>query len=173
MSGDGEAMPALVDAGAAREVSAELLSVHAAGLLVAARSIVFDESEAQDLVQATMEIALRKLDSLRDPAALRSWLYVILTREAFRAVRRLRRFVSLEGPGIMELALGERDPAERLAIESALRSLPRRMRASVVLRYMVGLSVKECAEAMSVSENTVKTLLRLGIDRMRNELSDA
>ena len=90
MSGDGEAMPALVDAGAAREVSAELLSVHAAGLLVAARSIVFDESEAQDLVQATMEIALRKLDSLRDPAALRSWLYVILTREAFRASRRVR-----------------------------------------------------------------------------------
>jgi DNA-directed RNA polymerase specialized sigma24 family protein len=33
-----------------------------------------DNEEAQDLVQTTFEIALRRLDGLREPRALRAWL---------------------------------------------------------------------------------------------------
>ena len=154
------------------QAAQELLWAHAPGLLVAVRSIVFDESEAQDLVQTTFEIALRKLNSVRDSTAIRSWLYVILTREAFRSARRFRRFLSLDRMVAEELPLDHSDPTERLAVESALRGVPKRMRAAVVLRHMVGLSVAECAEAMRVSENTVKTLLRLGLARLRKELGN-
>ncbi len=161
---------------AGERASRDLLAAHAPGLLVAARSIVLDEAEAQDVVQTTFEIALRKLDTLRDPAALRPWLYAILTREAFRSSRRLRRLLRLDTVVVDDLEATRADDvdrhAERVAVQAALRSLPRRMRAAVVLRHMAGLSVVESAQAMHVSENTVKTLLRLGMQRLREELSD-
>ncbi len=65
-------------------------------LLAAARVITLDKDEAEDLVQTTFEIALRRLDGLREPRALRAWLLTIQAREAFRVIRRLRRLVSLD-----------------------------------------------------------------------------
>ncbi len=75
----------------------ELLAV-APTLLATAPYLARSDADAADLVQATLEIALRRRAQLRDPARLRSWLLAIETREAFRLRRRLRAHVSL-GPG--------------------------------------------------------------------------
>src|SRR5664279_2732031 len=62
-------------------------------LLAVALSIVFDLDEAEDLVQMTIEIALRRSRDLRETQSLLPWLLRIETREAFRLKRRLRRVV--------------------------------------------------------------------------------
>jgi RNA polymerase sigma factor (sigma-70 family) len=152
--------------------SPDALAEHGGVLLALARSIVVDEAEARDLVQVTFEIALRRLDDLREPSALRSWLCSILAHEAFRALRRLRRLVRLDAH-VADVTFESPDATDDLALRMALRTLPRRTRATVVLHYMVGLSVRETAGAMGVSENTVKTLLRLGMARLREELVHA
>lgn len=157
--------------GFAREAAIEALHEHGPVLLATARLITLDQDEANDLVQATLEIALRHLDSLRDPAALRAWLLRIETREAFRVVRRLRRFVSLEGR-VRELPSTDADPTGPAALRGALAALPRRTRAAVALHYLAGLSVAETAEAMGVSENTIKSQLKTGLARLREELAD-
>jgi hypothetical protein len=45
------------------------LYAHGPVLLAAARAMTVNDADAQDLVQATFEIAIRSLASLRDPAA--------------------------------------------------------------------------------------------------------
>ena len=140
-------------------------------LLAAARAIVMNDAEAEDLVQTTLEIALRHRDQLRDPGALRSWLLTIQTREAFRLVRRLRRLVRLD-PEVVEIAATGGGRTEAIAIRQALAGLPRRMRAAVVLHHMAGLSVSETGRALGVSENTVKSQLKTGLKRLRRELGD-
>jgi len=130
-----------------------------------------DESEAQDLVQATFEIALRRLSTLRDPAALRYWLLRIETREAMRVTRRMRRFVRLDGR-VREIAAPNPGTTERLALRQALAELPLRIRAAVALHHLAGLTVAQTADALGVSENTVKTELKIGLARLRKELSD-
>jgi DNA-directed RNA polymerase specialized sigma24 family protein len=45
-----------------------------------------------------------------------------------------------------------------------------RMRASVALHHMAGLSVAETAQALATSENTVKTQLRVGLRRLKESL---
>jgi len=69
----------------------ELLADHGAALLAAARLICLDEQEAQDVVQTTFEIALRRGHTLRDRNALRAWLLAIEARESMRRVRQMRR----------------------------------------------------------------------------------
>lgn len=70
------------------EISVDALAAHGPVLLAAVRIITLDDDEAADIVQATFEIAIRRLHTLRDPAALRAWLLRIATREPFRVVRR-------------------------------------------------------------------------------------
>lgn len=153
------------------EVSVDALAAHGSVLLAAVRVITLDDDEAADIVQATFEIALRRLHTLRDPAALRAWLLRIATREAFRAVRRLRRAVSLDR-SVIEIAVAGQDIAERTAVREALRGLPRRTRAAVALHHLAGLSVPETAEALGVSENTIKTQLKSGLATLREDLRD-
>lgn len=158
-------------------VAPEALAEHAPMLLALARSLVRDDAEAQDVVQVTFEIALRRLVTLRDAASLRPWLCAILVREAYRAARRLRRLVRLNGRATETWAgptAAPGDPAGRTgpAIRAALLTLPPRIRAAVVLHHLVGLSVAETATVAGVSENTVKTQLRIGLARLREELRD-
>ena len=140
-------------------------------LLAAARLILLDEAEAWDVVQTTIEIALRRGASLRDRSALRAWLLVIMSRQAFRLRSRVRRALSLElletdlpsvsGPGV-----------DRIVVRDALAQLPVRTRSAVVLHHMFGLSIAEVATAMHVSENTSKSQVRVGMARLREVLRD-
>ena len=158
----------VADAPPALEV---LLADHGAVLLGAARLICLDEQEAQDVVQTTFEIALRRGHTLRDRSALRAWLLAIEAREAMRRVRLLRRAVPFR-PQLHDLPAVGPGHDERLALKEGLRVLPRGARVAIVLHYLVGYSVRETAEALSVTENTIKTQLRRGLARLREELRD-
>ncbi|MBI2762426.1 MAG: RNA polymerase sigma factor [Chloroflexi bacterium] len=148
----------------------EALSSHGPVLLAAARGIVRNEAEAQDLVQTTFEIAVRQIHQLRDPGALRAWLLTIETREAFRLSRRLRRLSTLDGRVSVTAMAGP--STDDTAVRIALGHLPARIRAAVVLHHLSGLSVEETAAALGTRPNTVKTQLRDGLQRMRRELRD-
>lgn len=152
------------------DVVAEL-AVHGPVLLATARLITMDPDEAQDVVQTTFEIAIRSVAALRDPSSLRAWLLRIEVREAFRIVRRLRRLVSLDGR-VVELAGPTPDLARHADVQAGLAKLPPRIRAAIALHHLAGLSVGETAAAMRVSENTVRTQLKTGLARLREDLRD-
>jgi len=153
--------PALVDE----------LFAHGPVLLAAARFITLDDDEAQDLVQTTFEIALRRIDALREPRALRSWLLQIQARESFRAIRRLRRLVRFD-PQVHEIPATGLDLAQRVDVQRALATLPRRTRAAIAFHYLAGLPVADTALALGVSENTIKSQVRTGLGRLREVLGD-
>lgn len=140
-------------------------------LLAAARAITFNSSEAEDLVQTTFELAIRRVHQLRDSRALRAWLLTIQTREAFRVIRRLRRTVGLSG-GLLEVAAAPVASTDHIAIRDALRDLPPRIRAAVVLHHMAGMTVPQVARAVGRSENTVRSQLKDGLKRLREALDD-
>jgi RNA polymerase sigma factor (sigma-70 family) len=154
-----------------RQAAIDSLHEHGPVLFATARIITRDEDEAKDLVQMTFEIALRRIDSLREPGALRAWLLRIETREAFRVTRRLRRLVRLDGH-VQEIASPGPDVGHRAEIGDALMALPARTRAAVALHYLAGLSVRETADALGVTENTVKTQIKTGLVRLREVLGD-
>jgi RNA polymerase sigma-70 factor (ECF subfamily) len=150
--------------------SAELYA-HGPVLLAAARAMTVNDADAQDLVQATFETAIRSLRSLRDPGAMRFWLLRIEVREAMRITRRMRRFVRLD-VRVHEIPNTDPGMADRVALKQALATLPIRVRAAVALHHLAGMSVRQTADALGVSENTVKSELKVGLARLRKELAD-
>jgi RNA polymerase sigma-70 factor (ECF subfamily) len=147
------------------------LQDHGPLLLAAARAITRDEAEAEDLVQTTFERALRATTTIREPRAIKAWLLTVQTREALRVVRRLRRTLHLD-PAVHELPVEGPETSESLELDEALAKLSRPIRAAVVLHHMVGLSVRETAEALGVSENTAKARLKTGLARLREHLDE-
>jgi RNA polymerase sigma factor (sigma-70 family) len=128
------------------------------------------EEDARDVAQATIELGLRHLPSLRDTTKLRAWLFAIEAREASRWRRRLGSALSLERAPT-EIIDAEADPRS-IALRVAIAHLPRREREAVVLRYFGSLSVQLTARAMGVAENTVKTHLRLAMRALREALHE-
>jgi RNA polymerase sigma factor (sigma-70 family) len=144
---------------------------HGPLLLAAARAIARDEAEAEDLVQTTFERALRAGPAIREPLAIRAWLLTVQTREALRVVRRLRRTLRLD-PTIHEMPVGGPDTSESIELDETLGRLSRPIRAAVVLHHMIGLSVRETADALGVTENTAKARLKTGLARLRELLHE-
>ena len=64
------------------------------------------------------------------------------------------------------------DEDERLTLLSCVDRLAPRTRAAVVLRYYADLSVRDVAETLGTSENTVKTQLREALAQMRTALAE-
>jgi DNA-directed RNA polymerase specialized sigma24 family protein len=73
---------------------------------------------------------------------------------------------------IVEIVVAGTDLAERIDVREALRALPQRTRAAVALHHLAGLSVRETADALGVSENTIKTQLKSGLETLREVLRD-
>jgi RNA polymerase sigma-70 factor (ECF subfamily) len=136
-------------------------------LLALARLLLGQDADARDLVQDTIEAAMRDAGALRDPTRLRPWLVTIEARLASRTRRRLARDVPLD-PELLDRAsdIGE----DLIALRIALARLPKRVRTAVVLHHMAGLSVIETANAMRVSGNTVKSELKEGLRQLREML---
>lgn len=140
---------------------------YATRLLRTAVLLVGDRQDAEDLVQ----ICLLRVANAWDRAASEAphaYAHTVLTRLAtdrWRSLRyRTRRLPLVDGPT-------ERDDMGRVDIEqtllAAMRALPTRQRAALVLRYWNGLGEAEIAQAMGCSQGTVKTHLARGVARSR------
>jgi RNA polymerase sigma-70 factor (ECF subfamily) len=143
-----------------------------------------EREDARDTVQDTLLQAYRSLKTLKEPKALRSWLY----RVASNACLMKRRKGKFEPE--RELSLEELMPAgqegltaeipdtsdlpeegvlreeTRRTVQEAIRSLPPHYRVVLVMRDMEHLSTKEVSGALDLPVSTVKMRLhraRLGV----------
>jgi len=65
------------------------------------------------------------------------------------------------------------DQADRLTVLAALAELPKRQRASVVLRYFRDLDIAAVADLMGCSPGTVKSQTARGLDKLRQLIDDS
>ena len=152
------------------EVLGDLLERFGPEIQGVAYLILRDRAAAEDVVVDTLLTALDRGEQLRDPAALRAWLLRIAANRALSARRSSSRVVQLHV--VPDRAARRTDEDERLTLLGCVDRLAPRMRAAVVLRYYADMSVRDTAEALGTSENTVKTQLREALAQMRVALAD-
>jgi RNA polymerase sigma-70 factor, ECF subfamily len=151
-------------------------------LFRAARAILRDDAEAEDVMQETYTRAFAHLGQFRGEAQLGTWLVRIAVHEAFARVRRRRRLYPLPpGDSAEAFPMLDRptptDPEHeahnaelRKLLERAIDELPGTYRTVFVLREVEGLSTATTAECLRVSEEVVKTRLSRARLRLREEL---
>ena len=141
------------------------------------RSRGFSSAEAEDLSQTALWNVYRAWGSLRAGGSLEAWIYAVARNaaadEGRRRSRRRETGPPDEGvPGTDVTAEAEhahREEAGRAV--RALRALPARMRACLLLRVQDDLSYKEIAFRLGISEVTVKVQIWLARKRLREGLA--
>jgi len=146
----------------------------------AARAIVRNEAEAEDVMQQAYVNAFTHLRQFEGSAQFSTWLTRIAINEAIARVRRRGRYEAFDEASNVEPFMSH-DPSEnperqaftgelRGLLEWAIDTLPDGQREVFVLRDVEGLSTTEAAESLDVSEDVVKTRLSRGRAALRRVL---
>jgi RNA polymerase sigma-70 factor, ECF subfamily len=149
------------------------------------------EQDAEDVTQQTFLSALENLSGFRGDASFATWLLRIATHAALKVIRKRKGLdtVSLEAateetegydtvPHPEYIADWRQSPEELVRkneiqrlLDDALAKLDEKHRLVFLLRDVEGLSVKEAAEALGLSEaNTKVRLLRARL-QLREQLT--
>ena len=130
-------------------------------------SYVKNRDAALDVVQEAIVKALSKVDSVREPAYLKTWFYRILINEAMNHFRRNRNLVSLEEV-MVDRAVESGDPGERLDLYDAIDRLSFQEQTVIKLRYFEDMKLEEIAQATGANLNTVKSRLYKAIRKLKD-----
>lgn len=135
-----------------------------------ALALVNDSAAADDLVQDTLERAIRKRHLWSRRGSIRSWLYRILYNVFLNQAGRRRRAqgeVDLDqAPEIVEAAHPEQALICRDMV-AAMRALPAEQRAAIALTAVEGLSYDEAADVLCIPIGTLRSRLSRGRERLR------
>ncbi len=134
--------------------------------------------QADDLVQATCERAIRGLDGFTRGTRLDSWMYRIMQNLHRNALRdhavRLRHAtqVGLQGEPSLDGAGAAQARADLQTVGAALDRLDPEQRMALILVGVEGFSYQEAAEIMEVPVGTVTSRLARARLRLRAALED-
>ncbi|HEY5825439.1 MAG TPA: RNA polymerase sigma factor [Cyclobacteriaceae bacterium] len=148
----------------------------------------FDHDLAMEVAQKTFISMHRNLAALQDVTRFKSWLYTIAVNYCREELRKRKgvRSVSLHDlrPGESEDSYrweesGARheNPEKQLRqselsdlLQQCLMELSEEQREVVIMKEYEGLKFREIAEALNISENTVKSRMYYGLDGLKKIL---
>jgi RNA polymerase sigma-70 factor (ECF subfamily) len=158
-------------------------------LFRAARAILRNDAEAEDVVQAGYVRAFTSLKSFRAESQFATWLTRIVMNEALGRLRRRKpttdldqiereqptsaqiiQFPFLQTPSDPETAMSRQET--RALLEHAVDTLPEDFRVVFVLRDVEGLSIEETATQLMIKPETVNTRLFRARRLLRSEIEN-
>ncbi|WP_299638025.1 RNA polymerase sigma factor [Devosia sp.] len=159
-------------------------------LFRAARSVLRNDGEAEDVVQETYVKAFTALAGFRGEASFSTWVTRIALNEAVSRLRRRRKRSGLEAldaavsadAGLVSLfplslvpLAADKEVARsemRHVLETAIDGLPEGFRTVFVLRDVEGLTTEETAAQLALKPETVKTRLHRARRMLRAVLEE-
>lgn len=145
---------------------------HAPAALRLAFFLTGDQELAQDLVQDAFVRIAGRFRHLRQPDAFEAYLRRTIVNLFTSHLRRLRleRTELARERAERPVAGPPVDAVERDEIVRAIRHLPERQRAAIVLRFYQDLSEREAADVMRCSTSAVNSLVSRAMVSLRNEM---
>ena len=155
-----------------REAALErLMAAYGTALLRTCTLYLKDRQLAEDAVQETFLKAYGRLDAFRGESGEKTWLTAIAVntcRDCLKSAWRRRVTVDLDACAPSGEAPGA--DARDDTVTRAVFALPPKYKAVVLLRYYMGMPVKQIASVLSLNEHTVTTRLQRARKRLENEL---
>ncbi|MFP3920968.1 MAG: RNA polymerase sigma factor [Dichotomicrobium sp.] len=139
-----------------------------------ALTMVDDPVAADDLVQDTLERAIRKRHLWRRRGNIRSWLYRILYNlflDRCAASARRNGEIGLDDAPVLQVFPDQEQQAHCRDVAQAMQQLPSDQRAAIALTALEGLSYDEAAEVLDVPIGTLRSRLSRGREALRSLFS--
>ncbi|HYP27424.1 MAG TPA: RNA polymerase sigma factor [Blastocatellia bacterium] len=159
-----------------------LMRRHNQRLYRAARSILGEDGEAEDVMQDAYVRSYIHLDQFDGRAKFSTWLTRIAVNEALARLRKRQRLVGIDsasGSAEDSMALESRTASPeqemlthtlKVVLEAAVDRLPDTYRSVFMLREVEGMSTAETSECLDLSEESVKVRLHRARALLRKEI---
>ncbi|MFI6787676.1 SigE family RNA polymerase sigma factor [Nonomuraea sp. NPDC050383] len=149
----------------------EFVAARATSLLRVAYLACGNEAEAEDLLQTALERTYKNWDRVRADSP-EPYVRRVIVNTAISRARR-RKILSIIPTRVLpETPARSADVDLRHVLMDALRDLPPRQRAVVVLRYWEDLSEAQAAEVLGCSVGTVKSQASKALAKLRTALGE-
>lgn len=166
---------------------ARLVNVYSSSIYRLGLKMLGNPQDAEDVLQNTFLNALTHIKNFEGRSSLATWLYRIAANEALMLIRKKKPEINLEdvkdGGEDKDLqptqfvdwsALPEDELLSgegKKVLDEAIGTLPESLRIVFLLRDVEGLSIKETADALNLTETNVKTRLLRARMFLREALS--
>ena len=154
---------------------AKLVDAHSEQIYRLALKMLGSEQDAEDVLQESFIKAFKNIHAFEGRSKLSTWLYRIAVNESLMLLRKHKADI-VELDAMLETDEGELMPKQivdwcclpekelmssetRRVINEGLKTLSDSSRAAFLLRDMEGLSTKEAAEVLDISESALKVRL--------------
>ncbi len=169
---------------------ARLVDTYSSSIYRLGLKMLENPQDAEDMLQNTFLNALMHLSGFEGRSNVATWLYRIAVNEALMLIRKRKPEISIEQEaresdtenledakpavfadwsGLPENELLSSEGKHLL--DTAVQNMPETLRIVFVLRDMEGLSIKETADALNLTETNVKTRLVRARMYLRERLS--
>ena len=160
---------------------AEFIDKYKEMVFLCCRSLGLRQDEADDVASETFLAAYQQLRRYSGQAQLSTWLWSIAYRQAVSYLRKNRRkWQLLAEPDEQVAQSQEQGPIsaaqsseEAEIVWAAVERLPRLWAMAIILHYREDKSIVDIAKIMRVRENTAKTYLFRGRERLKKMLAAA
>ncbi len=154
---------------------AALVERHGPMVLGVCRRVLGNRHAAEDAFQATFLVLARKASAIARREQLASWLYGVARHIALDARARVIRQQAKEKRLVSMLPVERPEEIEtselRASLDEELARLPERYRAAIVLCELEGLTRRQAAGRLGVSEGTLSSRLARAKEQLRGRLT--
>jgi RNA polymerase sigma-70 factor (ECF subfamily) len=169
---------------------ARLVDMYSGSIYRLGFKMLGNPQDAEDVLQNTFLNALMHLPGFEGRSSVATWLYRIAANEALMLIRKKKPEVNLEQdaedgePGSLQglkptqFTDWSDHPEDQLLssegkgiLDTAIQTLPETLRIVFVLRDIEGLSIRETADTLNLTETNVKTRLLRARMSLREQLS--
>lgn len=152
----------------------QLYEAHAHFAIRTAIAITRNNEMAKDAVQETFIRVYRNYSSYDPALPFEPWLYRILVNECNRLLKKEAKISGCHHPDLENDPRAAEPSAEKLAeVIHTIQALKDLYRIPLILKYIKGFSEQEIAEILDINQNTVKSRLFTGRNRLRKLLDPA
>ena len=152
--------------------------------------ITKNEDEAFDILQDSYVKAFNNLDSLTDKSKFKSWLFQIVSNKCKDYLKSKRHDLIYFSEMTYETDSGEQEiefedestafsPQENVdysetkrLIAEMINNLPEDQKLVLLMYYVQELSIKEIAQSLDISENTVKSRMNYGKKKLKVQVEE-
>ncbi|WP_221568420.1 sigma-70 family RNA polymerase sigma factor [Alkalihalobacillus sp. TS-13] len=149
----------------------ELFQKFEADLYRTAYLYVKNQDDALDVVQETAYRSFKKINTLKNPQYLKTWLIKITMSCAIDLLRKNQKVIHLNPKYTEFIRTKDEDLPLAISLRELIETLNENEKQIVLLKYYYGYKLNEIADIVDAPLGTVKSVLYRGLDKLRKKVN--
>ncbi len=152
-----------------KEILVDYIENNQEKLYRVAFSYLKNEESALDVVQESIEKALKNIYQLKEKEYIKTWFYRILINECLQYIKKNKRIITCELQEIEnKIEWNDNITTEGIDIYNHIQKLNEKVRTVIILRFFEDMKIEEIATITKTNVNTVKSRLYKGLKELKN-----